>query len=129
MRGGGGRAEQELSGNFGPGATLPDDVSSKVFAFPPARVRGRDGLRAREKSGGHPRKRTGSSFLYTREHGAIPFEKQCSPVKMQRQKSLIREARMSMSMARPRRLSEVGQTPSSAPDRDMVASQETEFIG
>jgi hypothetical protein len=47
--------------------------------------------------------------------------------RMERQRSLIREARFAAS--RPRRLSEVGQTPSSAPDRDLVASQETEFIG
>ncbi|GAA5993229.1 hypothetical protein JCM10908_004520 [Rhodotorula pacifica] len=46
---------------------------------------------------------------------------------MERQRSLIREARFASS--KPRRLSEVGQTPSSAPDRDFVASQETEFIG
>lgn len=46
---------------------------------------------------------------------------------MERQRSLIREARFAAT--KPRRLSEVGQTPSSAPDREAVASQETEFVG
>lgn len=70
--------------------------------------------------------------LHTSTHTDTSFQlssqaKGAHTRRMERQRSLIREARFAAS--RPRRLSEVGQTPSSAPDRDLVASQETEFIG